>query len=83
MERWDGYDSATDEAKTLICNDFDQLFVVGYSYSDVSGMDQLVIAYDLPVGTAVDGSPPTAPVVSAYPNPFQSQGEHRLHAGEG
>jgi WD40 repeat protein len=70
VERWDGMDNSTDEARALIVNDADCLFVTGYTYGSTSGMDQLVLAYQLPTTTDIGDAPVFRSVLLAHPNPF-------------
>ncbi len=69
-ERWDGLDSSTDEGRGLAVDAQARLYVSGYTYSNTTGMDQLVVAYQLPTGTAVETVPGAAVAMSAFPNPF-------------
>lgn len=71
VARWDGESGSTDEGRSLVLDDAGtRLYVSGYSYDSISGMDELVLAYELPV-TSGAGDAPAAPVVlGAYPNPF-------------
>jgi len=73
VERWDGMDNSTDEGRALVVNASSCLFVAGYTYGATSGMDQLVLAYQLPTTTGVSDAPAFRSVLTAYPNPFNPQ----------
>lgn len=70
VERWDGVDHITDEGLALTIDPLGRLYVSGYSYTEAQGMDQLVLAYQLTVGTGVGQLPPAVVVLEGYPNPF-------------
>lgn len=68
--RWDGDDHLADEAEAVVFGPDGSLFVSGYSYDGVTGMDRLVLAYDPATDTAVDEAPARAVALTAWPNPF-------------
>ena len=70
IERWDGVDNITDEGLSLAVDAAGRLVVSGYTYTVARGMDQLVLAYQLAVGTGTDDVVPMPVVLEAYPNPF-------------
>jgi hypothetical protein len=67
--RFDGPAGLTDEPADLVAAE-GRLVIAGYSYSDVSGQDLLVLDYDLNPATGV-GDATAAPLrLAAFPNPF-------------
>lgn len=71
VARWGGENGATDEGRCLALDGTGtRLYVSGYSYGSATGMDELVLAYELPA-TSAAGAAPAAPVrLAAHPNPF-------------
>jgi len=70
VQRWDGMDNSTDEGRSLAVSDALVLFVSGYTYGSTSGMDQLVLAYQLPTTSGISDAPAFRSVLLAHPNPF-------------
>ncbi len=70
--RFDGDDQMTDEGRVLAIGPDGDVFVAGYSYALVTGMDLLAIRYRS--GAVAVAGPQPAPVPSVcqtiYPNPF-------------
>ena len=68
--RWDGADHLTDEAEDVALAPDGTLYVSGYSYDTVTGMDRLVLAYDHAPTTAVAAAPARPAALAVWPNPF-------------
>lgn len=70
VRRFDGPAHLTDEARSLVLAPGGALYVTGYVYGDVTGMDQVVLAYSHPDLTDAGDLPAAPAPLAAYPNPF-------------
>ena len=70
VRRYDGPAHLTDEARSLVLAPGGTLYVTGYVYGDVSGMDQVVLAYAHPDLTDAGDLPAAPGTLAAHPNPF-------------
>ncbi|MCB1149914.1 T9SS type A sorting domain-containing protein [bacterium] len=69
--RWDGESGSTDEGRCLSLDPTGtRLYVSGYTYAAGTGMDELVLAYSLPVTSDAAAAPLPPAFLDAYPNPF-------------
>ncbi|MDO9695761.1 MAG: FlgD immunoglobulin-like domain containing protein [Candidatus Latescibacteria bacterium] len=70
VRRYDGPAHLTDEARSLVLAPGGFLYVTGYVYGDVTGMDQVVLAYSHSDLTDAGDLPAAPAPLAAYPNPF-------------
>ncbi|MBK6901014.1 MAG: PQQ-binding-like beta-propeller repeat protein [bacterium] len=70
VRRYDGPAHLTDEARSLVLAPGGALYVTGYVYGDVTGMDQVVLAYSHPDLTDAGDLPAAPSTLAAHPNPF-------------
>ncbi len=68
--RYDGPAHQSDEGRCVLLAPDHRLYVVGYSYSEDAGMDQIVLAYDHSPTIGAGDVPSFAVSLQAAPNPF-------------